>query len=41
MSQDIVRQIRKATLRKFSAEEKIRVVLEVEGMVRARRLCIS
>ena len=26
--QDIVRHIRKATLRRFSAEEKIRIVLE-------------
>ena len=27
-SKDVVRQIRKATRRKFSAEEKIRIVLE-------------
>jgi transposase len=28
MSQDIVKQIRKATRRKFTADEKIRIVLE-------------
>jgi transposase len=28
MNQDIVKQIRKATRRKFTAEEKIRIVLE-------------
>jgi hypothetical protein len=28
MSQDIVKQIRKATRRQFTAEEKIRIVLE-------------
>ena len=33
MAGDVVKQIRKATRRKFSAEEKIRIVLEgLRGM---------
>ncbi|MFH1616585.1 MAG: hypothetical protein ABIG61_16060 [Planctomycetota bacterium] len=36
-SKDVIKQIRKATRRKFSADEKIRIVLEgfrVEGLVK-------
>jgi transposase len=40
MSQDIVKQIRKATRRKFNAEEKIRVVLEgLRGEIAISELC--
>ena len=40
MSQDMVKQIRKATRRKFTAEEKIRVVLEgLRGEVPISELC--
>jgi len=40
MSQDIVKQIRKATRRKFTAEEKIRVVLEgLRGEIAISELC--
>ena len=38
--QDIVKQIRKATRRKFSAEEKIRIVLEgLRGQIPVSELC--
>ena len=38
--QDIVKQIRKATRRKFSADEKIRIVLEgLRGQVPVSELC--
>ena len=38
--QDIVKQIRKATRRKFSADEKIRIVLEgLRGEVSVSELC--
>ena len=40
MAQDVVRQIRKATRRGFSAEEKIRIVLEgLRGEVSVTELC--
>ena len=40
MAKDVVRQIRKATRRKFSAEEKIRVVLEgLRGEVPVTEIC--
>lgn len=39
-SQDVVKQIRKATRRKFSAEEKIPIVLEgLRGAVPVSELC--
>ena len=38
--QDVVKQIRKATRRKFSADEKIRIVLEgLRGHVSVSELC--
>ena len=38
--QDVVKQIRKATRRKFSADEKIRIVLEgLRGQVSVSELC--
>ena len=38
--QDIVKQIRKATRRRFSAEEKIRIVLEgLRGQIPVSELC--
>jgi transposase len=38
--QDVVKQIRKATRRKFSAEEKIRIVLEgLRGQIPVSELC--
>jgi len=40
MATDVVKQIRKATRRRFSAEEKIRVVLEgLRGEVPITELC--
>jgi transposase len=37
---DVVREVRKATRRKFSAEEKIRIVLEgVRGEIPVAELC--
>jgi transposase len=40
MATDVVKQIRKATRRKFSAEEKIRVVLEgLRGEIPVSELC--
>jgi transposase len=40
MSQDIVKQIRKATRRKFTADEKIRIVLEgLRGEIPISELC--
>ncbi len=37
---DVVKQIRKATRRKFSAEEKIRIVLEgLRGQIAVSDLC--
>ncbi len=37
---DVVKQIRKATRRKFSAEEKIRIVLEgLRGQIAISELC--
>ena len=40
MATDVVKQIRKVTARKFSAEEKIRVVLEgLRGEVPITELC--
>jgi len=40
MSQDIVKQIRKATRRKFTADEKIRIVLEgLRGEIPVSGLC--
>ena len=40
MTNDIVKQIRKATRRKFSADEKIRIVLEgLRGEVPITELC--
>jgi transposase len=39
-SQEVVRQIRKATRRKFGSEEKIRIVLEgLRGEVAVSELC--
>ena len=39
-SKDVVKQIRKATRRKFSAEEKIRIVLEgLRGQIAISDLC--
>ncbi len=39
-AKDIVKQIRKATRRKFSAEEKIRIVLEgLRGQIAISDLC--
>ena len=39
-SNDVVKQIRKATRRKFSAEEKIRIVLEgLRGQIAVSDLC--
>ena len=39
-SKDVVKQIRKATRRKFSAEDKIRIVLEgLRGQVAISDLC--
>lgn len=38
--QDVVKQIRKATPRKFSADEKIRIVLEgLRGQISVSELC--
>ncbi len=38
--QDVVKQIRKATRRKFSSEEKIRIVLEgLRGQIPVSELC--
>lgn len=38
--QDVVKQIRKATRRKFSADEKIRIVLEgLRGQIPVSELC--
>jgi transposase len=40
MATDVVKQIRKATRRKFSAEEKIRIVLEgLRGEIPVSELC--
>jgi transposase len=40
MAKDVVKQIRKATRRKFSAEEKIRIVLEgLRGEIPVSELC--
>ena len=40
MAKNVVRQIRKATRRRFSAEEKIRVVLEgLRGEIPVTELC--
>ncbi len=40
MATDVVKQIRKATRRKFAAEEKIRVVLEgLRGEIPVSELC--
>jgi transposase len=40
MAKDVVKQIRKATRRKFSAEEKIRIVLEgLRGVIPITELC--
>ena len=40
MATDVVKQIRKATRRKFTAEEKIRVVLEsLRGEIPVSELC--
>ncbi len=40
MTNDIVKQIRKATRRKFSADEKIRIVLEgLRGEIPITELC--
>jgi transposase len=40
MARDVVRQIRKATRRRFSAEEKIRIVLEgLRGEIPVTELC--
>ena len=40
MATDVVKQIRKATRRRFSAEEKIRIVLEgLRGEVPIADLC--
>ena len=37
---DVVKQIRKATRRKFSADEKIRIVLEgLRGEIQISELC--
>jgi len=37
---DVVKQIRKATRRKFSAEEKVRIVLEgLRGEVPVSQIC--
>ena len=37
---DVVKEIKKATRRKFSSEQKIRVVLEgLRGMISIRELC--
>jgi len=39
-AKDVVKQIRKATRRKFSAEEKIRIVLEgLRGQIAISELC--
>jgi transposase-like protein len=40
MAQNVVKQIRKATRRRFSAEEKIRIVLEgLRGEIPVTQLC--
>jgi len=40
MARDVVREIRRATRRKFSAEEKIRIVLEgLRGEIPVTELC--
>ena len=40
MANDVVREIRRATRRKFSAEEKIRIVLEgLRGEIAVSELC--
>ncbi len=40
MAKDVVREIRRATRRKFSAEEKIRIVLEgLRGEIPVTELC--
>ena len=40
MASDVVREIRRATRRKFSAEEKIRIVLEgLRGEIPVTELC--
>jgi transposase len=40
MAKDVVKQIRKATRRKFAAEEKIRIVLEgLRGEIAVSELC--
>ena len=40
MNKDIVKEIRKATRRKFDAEEKIRIVLEgLRGEIPVTELC--
>lgn len=40
MAKDVVKQIRKATRRKFSSEEKIRIVLEgLRGEISVSELC--
>ena len=40
MARDVVREIRRATRRKFSAEEKIRIVLEgLRGEIPITELC--
>ena len=40
MAKNVVRQIRKATRRRFSAEEKIRIVLEgLRGEIPVTELC--
>jgi hypothetical protein len=40
MTKDVVKQIRKATSRKFTADEKIRIVLEgLRGEISMSKLC--
>jgi hypothetical protein len=40
MTKDVVKQIRKATRRKFTADEKIRIVLEgLRGEISVSELC--
>ena len=40
MSKDVVREIRKATKKRFSPEEKIRIVLEgLRGSIPVKELC--
>lgn len=40
MTRDVVKEIRKATKKKYSAEEKIRIVLEgLRGEISVNELC--